>query len=70
MPLFLCKKGNDETEYKKKTVTTEELFDITCKILKEKGKMSNILDYGLATHNPVPITNKISWTMGEMKESI
>ena len=25
--------------------------------MKEKGKLPDILDYGLATHNPVPITN-------------
>lgn len=38
-------------------MTTGELFDAICKILKEKGKMPNILDYGLTTHNPAPITN-------------
>ena len=38
-------------------MTTEGLFDTICKILKEKGKLPDILDYGLATHNPVPITN-------------
>ena len=38
-------------------MTTGELFDAICKILKEKGKMPNILDYGLATHNPAPIIN-------------
>lgn len=42
---------------RKKPMTTEELFGIICEILKEKGKMPDILDYGLATHNPVPITN-------------
>lgn len=42
---------------RKGPVTTEELFDTICKILKEKGKMPDILDYGLATHSPVPITN-------------
>ena len=42
---------------RKKPVTTEELFDIICGILKEKGRLPDILDYGLATHNPVPIAN-------------
>ena len=42
---------------RKRPMTTEELFDIICEILKEKGKLPDILDYGLATHNPVPITN-------------
>ncbi len=42
---------------RKRLMTTEELFDTICKILKEKGKMPDILDYGLATHNLVPITN-------------
>lgn len=42
---------------RKRPMTTGELFDAICKILKEKGKMPNILDYGLATHNPAPIMN-------------
>ena len=42
---------------RKRPMTTEELFDIICKILKEKGRLPDILDYGLATHSPVPITN-------------
>lgn len=41
---------------RKRPITTEELLDIICKILKEKGRLPDILDYGLATHNPVPIT--------------
>ena len=36
-------------------MTTEELFNNICGILKEKGKMLDILDYGLPTSNPVPI---------------
>ena len=36
-------------------MTTEELFNKICGILKEKGKMPDILDYGLPTSNPVPI---------------
>lgn len=36
-------------------MTTEELFNRICGILKEKGKMPDILDYGLPTSNPVPI---------------
>lgn len=39
----------------KKPMTTEELFNKIQGILKEKGKLPDILDYGLATHNPVPI---------------
>ncbi len=38
-----------------KPMTTEELFDKICGILKEKGTLPDILDYGLATSNPVPI---------------
>ena len=36
-------------------MTTEELFDKICGILKEKGKMPDILDYGLATSDRVQI---------------
>ena len=36
-------------------MTTEELFEKINSILKEKGKIPNILDYGLATSNPIPI---------------
>ena len=42
---------------RKRPMTTEGLFDTICKILKEKGKLPDILDYGLATHSPVSITN-------------
>lgn len=42
---------------RKRLMTTEELFNRIDGILKEKGKLPDILDYGLATHNPVPITN-------------
>ena len=42
---------------RKRPMTTGELFDAICKILKEKGKLPDILDYGLATYNPAPITN-------------
>lgn len=41
----------------KRPMTTEELFDKICGMLKEKGRLPDILDYGLATHNPVPVTN-------------
>ena len=51
------KEKNDMKSMRKRPMTTGELFDAICKILKEKGKMPNILDYGLATHNPAPITN-------------
>ena len=37
-------------------MTTEELFNKIQSILKEKGKLPAILDYGLATHRPVPVT--------------
>lgn len=36
-------------------MTTEELFEKICGILKEKGLMPDILDYGLAGSDPVPI---------------
>lgn len=39
----------------KKPMTTEELFNKIREILKGKGKLPDILDYGLAAHNPVPI---------------
>lgn len=42
---------------RKRPMTTEELFNRIDSILKEKCKLPDILDYGLATHNPVPITN-------------
>lgn len=42
---------------RKRSMTTEELFDIICKILKEKGRLPDILDYGLAMHNPALIAN-------------
>lgn len=42
---------------RKRPMTTEELFNRINGILKEKGKLPDILDYGLATHSPVPITN-------------
>ena len=39
----------------KRPMTTAELFEKICAILKEKGKMPDILDYGLAAHSPVSI---------------
>lgn len=42
---------------RKRPMTTEELFNRINGILKEKDKLPDILDYGLATHSPVPITN-------------
>lgn len=39
----------------KRPMTTEELFNKIHGILKEKDKLPDILDYGLATDNPVPI---------------
>lgn len=38
-------------------MATGDLFDKICGILKEKGKLPNILDYGLAAHRIVSITN-------------
>lgn len=40
---------------KKRPMTTEEFFNRINGILKEKGKLPDILDYGLATHEPVSI---------------
>lgn len=42
---------------RKRPMTTEELFNRINGILKEKGKLPDILDYELAMHSPVPITN-------------
>ena len=39
----------------KKPMTTEELFNKSYGILKEKDKLPDTLDYGLATSDPVPI---------------
>lgn len=36
-------------------MTTEELFDAISYILKEQGKLPDILDYGLATRKPIPL---------------
>ena len=36
-------------------MTTEELFEKINSILKEKSKIPDILDYGHATSNPIPI---------------
>ena len=38
-----------------KPMTTEELFEKINSILKEKSKIPDILDYSLATGNPIPI---------------
>lgn len=40
-----------------KPMTTAELFDKICNILKEKGLYPDILDYALAEYTPKPITN-------------
>lgn len=39
----------------KNPMTTEEYFNKICGILKEKGMMPDILDYGLPTYHPVPM---------------
>lgn len=41
----------------KRPMTTGELFSKIQGILKEKDKLPDILDYGLETYKPVPITN-------------
>lgn len=41
----------------KRPMMTDELYNKICGILKEQGKMPDILDYGLPTYHPVPITN-------------
>ncbi len=38
-------------------MTTEELFNKIRDILKEKGRLPDILDYGFATNKPIPIKN-------------
>ena len=40
----------------KKPMTTKDLFNKISGILKEKDKLPDILDYGLATSNPVPVS--------------
>ncbi len=40
-----------------KPMTTAELFDKICHIIKEKQKIPDILDYQLAAFNPIPITD-------------
>ncbi len=40
----------------KRPMTTKGLFNKICGILKEKGRLPDILEYGSATRNPVPIT--------------
>ena len=47
----------EQQNKQKGPMTTAELFEKVCGILKEKGKLPDILDYGLATNNPAPITN-------------
>lgn len=38
-----------------RSMTTEELFNRIQDILKEKGRIPSILDYGLAARRPVPV---------------
>lgn len=40
----------------RRPITTEEYFNKICSILKEKALMPDILDYALATNNPIPMT--------------
>lgn len=44
-----------EKEARTKPMTTEELFEMVCSILKEKNLMPDILDYWLADWHAVPI---------------
>ncbi len=39
-----------------KPMTTRDLFNKICNILKEKGRLPDILEYGSAASNPVPVT--------------
>ena len=39
-----------------KPITTKDLFDKICNILKEKGRLPDILEYKSPTSNPVPVT--------------
>ncbi len=39
----------------KKPMTTEELFERIRDILKEKGRLPDILDYALGSYCPVPV---------------
>lgn len=50
------KEEKDNRNPLKRPMTTEEFFNKICDILKEKDLMPNILDYALATHDPVPMT--------------
>ena len=50
------KEEKDNRNPLKRPITTGELFNQICEILKEKDLMPGILDYALATHDPVPIT--------------
>lgn len=49
--------GTDNNGKKKKEMpmTTAELFNRICNVLKDKGLMPDILDYGLETHQPAPV---------------
>lgn len=40
-----------------KPMTTTDLFNAVCDVLKEKDLMPTLLDYALADSNPSPITN-------------
>lgn len=41
----------------KKPMTTAEFFNTISGILKEKGKLPDILNYGLETHNPIQLSS-------------
>lgn len=48
-------KENKDKTVRNKPMTTEELFNRICGILKEKELMPDILDYALATSDPLPM---------------
>lgn len=49
-------KENKDKPVRNKPMTTEEFFNRICDILREKELMPDILDYALATSDPVPMT--------------
>ena len=53
--IFTSARDQDIDKIMKKPMTTEELFRKILNILKDKGKLPDILDYSLADGNSVPI---------------
>lgn len=50
--LFTLRRRRLEME---RPMTTKEFFNKICRILKEKGRLPDILDYGVAAGDPLPI---------------